>query len=896
MARAEAGQILSTEIVLERSRTTFETTPIEPFKAKGKAELVKASLVGPIAGRRSGRVADTPFVGREREVETLRAVLDDVQAGNGWTVEIAGPSGIGKTRLLTEVLAAAPNVRVLRSTCEEYEASTPYYALRAAMREVVGLDPGTTPAAQERRLRKAVAAADRELVPWVPLLGILLGLDLPATPETKTLDERFLAEVLADVTQRFLVATLGNSPVALVVEDAQFMDDSSAGLLHRLSKEWRSLPYALIVARTMPEGLWTDMGDEELRFLAFDLLPLSEREASQIVEIATDEEPLRPHEVEELARRSGGSPLFLVELLNVARTTGTIEALPDSVEAVVTADIDRLGASDRIVLRYASVLGVTFDETLLRATLRHEVEVDETLWERLRGLVERDLATGRLYFRNTLVHDAAYEGLPFRRRRELHGRVAEAIVAAATSLEDEAATLALHYSAAGRHAETWHYARLGGDRARAVAANVEAARLYDLALSSGRFVRTVTPRDRAQVLESLGTICDFAGLFDQSFDALRRATGLLADAPTERSRLFMRRARARFRTGAYGPALRETARGLLLVEGRGEPDAVAARASLRAMRGEIRSFQGHARAAIALAELAIDEAQRVDELETLAHAYAVLDGSYQALGEPAKAVHEWKALEIYTMLGRLRSRGITELNLGVQAYADGRWNEALDLYQRALDDCAQAGDRQSAAIAGANLGELLVSRGELDEAEQLLGNARRVLRASGMTAFALFAEMQLARCELERGEAAKALELLESLVDAAQTVGHSLIVLELNVWLAHAHALAGSPQIGLDTLDTAAAAAGDEAVLHAAPVDRARAACLLALARPLEARTCLERALEAARAQGLVYEELLARRALADLAEGVTREELREHDRLAQLLRIASSGYPTPAL
>src|SRR5205823_13427624 len=118
-------------------------------------------------------------------------------------------------------------------------------------------------------------------------------------------------------------------------------------------------------------------------------------------------------------RRSGGSPLFLVELLNVARSAGT-DVLPDSVEAVVTADIDRLSPSDRIVLRYASVLGVAFDEALLEAALGDEVKPDESLWERLRGLIDREF-DGELRFRNTLVHDAAYEGLPFRRRRELHG-------------------------------------------------------------------------------------------------------------------------------------------------------------------------------------------------------------------------------------------------------------------------------------------------------------------------------------------------------------------------------------------------------------------------------------------------------------------------------------------
>ena len=75
------------------------------------------------------------------------------------------------------------------------------------------------------------------------------------------------------------------------------------------------------------------MADDDLRCLAFTLRPLTERQAAEIVEIATDERPLPPHEVEEIARRSGGNALFLFELLDMARATGTTAALPDSVES-----------------------------------------------------------------------------------------------------------------------------------------------------------------------------------------------------------------------------------------------------------------------------------------------------------------------------------------------------------------------------------------------------------------------------------------------------------------------------------------------------------------------------------------------------------------------------------
>ena len=271
-----------------------------------------------------------------------------------------------------------------------------------------------------------------------------------------------------------------------------------------------------------------------------------------------------------------------------------------------------------------------------------------------------------------------------------------------------------------------------------------------------------------------------------------------------------------------------------------------------------------------------------------AHAYTALDGSYQMLGQPEKAVHERMALEIYRSLGNARLSGIYGLNVGVQAYADGRWDEATELYVQAREDCLRAGDRPHAAHLGSSLAELLIGKGELDEAERLLTDSRRVLRASTFRALALFAEIQLGRCALERGDAAAAVGSLETVAAEAATVGYAAIVLEAGVYLAHAHARAGSPAAGIAALDAAVAAASDEASLYAAAVDRARAACLVAFDHVEEARELLDRALAAGESQGLLYEQLLARQARSKLgdAAGDADEELREIDRLAQLLGV----------
>src|SRR5262249_52281567 len=151
MSRALAGQVLATETVLDRSRTTFETTPIDPFRAKGKAELVRAAVVGPVVGARGERGAETPLVGRDRELATLVAAVDDARAGNACVVELNASPGLGRSRLVRELIDRSPDVVVLLTRCEQYESSTPYHALRVPFRTALGLDPEASAEEAERR-------------------------------------------------------------------------------------------------------------------------------------------------------------------------------------------------------------------------------------------------------------------------------------------------------------------------------------------------------------------------------------------------------------------------------------------------------------------------------------------------------------------------------------------------------------------------------------------------------------------------------------------------------------------------------------------------------------------------------------------------------------------------
>ena len=128
---------------------------------------------------------------------------------------------------------------------------------------------------------------------------------------------------------------------------------------------------------------------------------------------------LAPAQVAAIVERANGNPLFLRELLRAAGKAGGLEDLPESLEPLLAAQIDLLSPSDRKILRAAAVLGGHFDPGLLLELLEDGSIVDGDVWRRLGAYVAPTAAGWR--FTHGLMRDAAYEGLSFKRRRELHG-------------------------------------------------------------------------------------------------------------------------------------------------------------------------------------------------------------------------------------------------------------------------------------------------------------------------------------------------------------------------------------------------------------------------------------------------------------------------------------------
>ena len=350
MARAAPGELLATNDAVARVSDHLVTTDVEPFFVKGKEHQVEAVRVDGVgadrAGTRQGRsTATAQFVGRDAELRALLDASESAARGHGVVVQLVGPPGLGKSRLLDELHTRAPGLDRQMLLCHTYESTTPYFPFRLWLRELLGIEPDWSCEEAALELERSIVQLAPELAPWTPLVASVMDIPMPPTPETLQLEARFRGARLGAVITELLASRLGQ-PTMLVVEDAHSIDDASADLLGHLARHVSAVPWLLCVtARDELPGLT----GAHVETTTIKLDPLGPAEATQLAYASTADVPLAPDELTALTERAGGNPLFLTELL-AARAAGET-ALPDSLEALITARIDRLPPPDRALLR-----------------------------------------------------------------------------------------------------------------------------------------------------------------------------------------------------------------------------------------------------------------------------------------------------------------------------------------------------------------------------------------------------------------------------------------------------------------------------------------------------------------------------------------------------------------
>ncbi len=461
-------------------------------------------LTGLAAARsRWGLRADrrlTAFSGRAPELALLRRNLADAVAGQGRAVLVVGEPGLGKSRLVQELLRveAAADLTAVEFGALDFDGAVPFALARKLVQALLGLRDGATP--REAALALDEALEVLEAAPLGPALRYLLDLPVDDAAWTALAAAERLRAVRRAV-HAFLALRARNRPVLAAIEDLHWADTESLRVLTRLVDGAERLPvFLLMTARPEFRPAWS--GRAGVRVLRLD--PLDFDDAGRMVGHLLGDHASVAHLHRLLVERTDGSPLFIEETVRSLAQSGRIEGVPGAytaprpileieapatVQPLIAARIDRLDSTQRQVLQLAAVIGQEVPGALLRTLCDLEAGTCEDALEALQDaafLVEVvGLAEPDYVFEHALIHGVAYASLLAPERRALHARTLEAMERLyGHRLQPHVERLAEHAHRAGAWEKALVYLVQAADRAFDRSAYLRAAALLERALTA----------------------------------------------------------------------------------------------------------------------------------------------------------------------------------------------------------------------------------------------------------------------------------------------------------------------------------------------------------------------------------------------------------------------------
>jgi class 3 adenylate cyclase len=481
--------------------------PVAVYRPRGVAKAAvgpaRTAPVGTLVGR---------TVERDQLTERLRLLVQASSGapGQASVMVIEGEAGIGKSRLVAELVAQArgADVQVLAGAGDAVERNTPYHAWR----EVFLRLPAVAAAGDLEARRRAVLdllGPDPEARELVPLLNVVLPLEWPQSARTAELSPQGRADLTRRLLVRLLQAAIGGAPAVLVLEDGHWLDSASSALLLAVSRQ--SAPLLVVVATRPQEeqgALVDDLGwagyrrllqAPQTQRLVLDALPPRDVEALVCERLGV---AAVPEAVASLIQaKAEGSPLFSEELAYALRDARLIRLvdgrcqlapgvgdlsslhLPDTVHGVITGRIDRLTPAQQLTLKAASVIGRVFALRILRdvhpmqeavATLLDDLVALQAANLTALDTLEPDLA---YLFKHVITQEAAYDLMLMSQRRQLHRSVAEWYERThAGALAAHAPLLAHHWQAAAVSDKAIGYLEQASTQALRTGAYQEAVR------------------------------------------------------------------------------------------------------------------------------------------------------------------------------------------------------------------------------------------------------------------------------------------------------------------------------------------------------------------------------------------------------------------------------------
>jgi DNA-binding CsgD family transcriptional regulator len=793
------------------------------------------------------------LVGREAEIRRLEELLETLPGGPARTVQLVGEPGIGKTRLVEELLerARARGYLALTGRASEFERDVPFAVFVDAF----------APELEVARVEEQLPSGYRRELGAV--LPILAGGDQAAAPLPTT--ERYqLHRAFAALFE----ALAAEKPVVVALDDLHWADGASIEVLLHLLERPPAAPVLLALAyrpRQLPPGLGRGLGGAAQRGAErLELSPLSWEQAARLLPRDLSAEVGR-----RLFRQSAGNPFYLEQLLRAAsqgeppggRALGgrADGAVPSAVIAATAREVATLGETARGVLEGAAVAGDPFEPELAAAAA--ELDPEQAL-AALDELVARDLVRaterrGRLRFRHPLVHQAIYEQTGAGWRLAAHARVA-------ATLADRGAPAAVR----AQHVE--RYARTGDSDAVAVLEQAAQAATLRAPLTAARWYRgalellpDAAPQAerRRQLLAGQAITLGFAGRLAEASEAFRRLLAELAPDSPERSTMVRFAALVEHLLGNHGEA-----EGLVLRQLErlppGAPEARQLEVELAYGGFIAANWEAVGRWAGAALAGELSEAVRAAALSLLALAQYSLGQTDDAKNSAERARELVDALEDVQLLERLDAMPA----LAWAEFCLEQVDDSLAHAGRGIRISQEYGQGHLIVAMQVVQALGLLLKGAFGRAADVAQDAIESSRLSGNNLFLTWALTTRCDADLQAGEPRRAVAFGEQ-AERAAGESRSPWATVAPLYLAEARLEAGEPERCLETiLDSRGRARFPPFPYYAPRFFEVLSRAELELGRPERAREWAAQASEAAERIRLPGAHAVARRCAAELA------------------------------
>jgi len=421
---AGSGETLVSDAVHTQTAGRFAAASLGPRELKGISRPVAVWRIdGTTAAAGGGR--STPFVGRRSELGQCRAIIEEVgSTGQGQTVLLRGPAGIGKTRLAEEAarIAQKADFAVHRVLVLDFGSRKGQGAVPALVRSLLGLSSDTARQVRAQAAESALAAgafneADRMFVNDL--------LDLPQPMELRliydAMDDKARKEGRQSLVVDLVVRASRKAPLLILVEDLHWADAPTQENLAAVMAATVDNPVALF-ATTRPEGdllagPWRAAGLD----LPVSIINLGPLRTSEAREMAVGFARANEDRLAECLERAAGNPLFLEQLLQNVAESSAAGGVPGTIQSLVLARMDRLAPLDRRAIQAASIFGQRFAPK----ALRHLIEAPDY---DPAGLLHHQLIRPEgedFLFAHALIRDGIYESILTAARARLHLKAAE---------------------------------------------------------------------------------------------------------------------------------------------------------------------------------------------------------------------------------------------------------------------------------------------------------------------------------------------------------------------------------------------------------------------------------------------------------------------------------------